>query len=194
MNIFNLFAKKSKPKNTSPQPQNWREAMAAECATNTISNDDVPKLSRSERPILCSDLRLPEKTRIKLESLIADNYLDRSEAIVDDFFAIIEKDGVTLELPGEIYDLLNSRRKRGACTDKQVAEVYIRHEAEKIQSAVDKKRFKEMGVTHVIIRTSEDQRVCSVCKKHSKKKYRIDDAPEIPMCWDCRCYYEAVIK
>lgn len=194
MNIFNLFTKKSKVEKNSSQPKNWREAMAAECSTNTISNDDIPKLSRSERPILCSDLHLSEKTRIKLENLIADNYYDRSESLVDYFFAIIEKDGANLELPIEIYDLLNSKRKRGTCTDKQVAEVYIRHESEKIRSALDKKRFKEIGVTHVIIRTSEDQRVCPICKKHSNKKYRIDDAPEIPMCWDCRCYYEAVIR
>lgn len=195
MGLFDLFFKpKNEQKNTKPQPQNWREAMAAESNSKAMAAYQEPKLTKKECPKLCPDLNVPEKTRKKLEKLLIDESSSRSGALVDDFFLIAEEDGVSLQFPQEIYDILNSRRKRGTCTEKQVASVYIRHEEEKLRTVSDMKKFKKMRITHVVIRTAEDQRVCPICQKHSKKKYRIDEAPVIPMCWECRCYYEPVIK
>lgn len=53
--------------------------------------------------------------------------------------------------------------------------------------------FKKLGIKKVKIRSSQDQRVCSDCKKHAGKTYTINQLPKLPICRNCRCYYEPVI-
>ena len=47
--------------------------------------------------------------------------------------------------------------------------------------------FKSAGVEYVRWVTEKDEKVCSVCNPRHKVVYRIDELPEIPAHWHCRC-------
>ncbi|MDR1516444.1 MAG: hypothetical protein LBS45_12195 [Synergistaceae bacterium] len=179
----------AKAKN-SKKPSNWREAAFA---ANPLAGIKIPIPSKQGNPPLCTHLGVPEKTRKKLENFLYRNHNARSEGLVQEFLAIAEKDGQVLSFPPEIADILNSRRKRGACSLKQIAEVYIRHELNVIDARETLKSCVDLDIRYVIIRTAADSRVCPVCKKRNRKRYHINRIPMIPMCWECRCYYEPVI-
>ena len=145
--------------------------------------------------LLCNDLNYPESLRLELDRFIRKKQHVRSEGLVAPFFDIINKAGYPLSFPSEIYDILNSRRKRGKCTDKQVAAVYIRHEISKLQALRELENAKELGVRYIYIRTARDgDRVCQACRVHEGKRYPINMVPVLPLCWECRCYYEPVIE
>ena len=50
--------------------------------------------------------------------------------------------------------------------------------------------FKDVGVRYVRWVTEDDERVCSVCNPRHNVVYRIDELPEIPAHWHCRCILE----
>lgn len=47
--------------------------------------------------------------------------------------------------------------------------------------------FKDAGVQYVRWVTENDEKVCSVCAPRNGVVYRIDELPEIPAHWHCRC-------
>lgn len=139
---------------------------------------------------LCHHLNVSDKTRKNLESFLVKNCLSRSENLVDDFLQIAHMDTQELHFPEEISQILNSRRKRGSCTEKQITIVYIRHELNTLKAIKDLTKFRELGIKKVKIKSCKDQKTCSVCKKHDNKSYDLNSIPVLPLCWECRCYYE----
>ena len=69
---------------------------------------------------------------------------------------------------------------------KQQAENKIRQAR---QSLADMRAIKD--ITHYVVSTSGDGRVCAACKKHDNKKYDVNDAVVgknyPPFCDECRC-------
>lgn len=51
------------------------------------------------------------------------------------------------------------------------------------------KAYRDSGVTHVIWRTEEDDKVCSVCEERDGEIYPIDEIPPKPH-YGCRCFFE----
>lgn len=49
------------------------------------------------------------------------------------------------------------------------------------------KAFKDAGFQYVRWVTEDDEKVCSVCAPRNGVVYRIDELPEIPAHWHCRC-------
>lgn len=47
--------------------------------------------------------------------------------------------------------------------------------------------FRDLGIRYVRWVTEADEKVCSVCAPRNGVIYRIDDLPEIPAHWHCRC-------
>ena len=47
--------------------------------------------------------------------------------------------------------------------------------------------FEDAGVRYVRWVTEDDEKVCSVCAPRNNVIYRIDELPDIPAHWHCRC-------
>lgn len=142
---------------------------------------------------LCSHLNAPETIRKDLESFLIKHRSSRPEVLVTEFMQIVHSGAIKLQFPSEIYRVLNSRRKRGSCTEKQVAAIYIRHELSVLKRMDELNKFRDMSIKKVRIKTCEDGRTCSECKKHKNRVYTLNNLPLLPLCWECRCYYEPQI-
>lgn len=169
----------------------WRDAAKQ---SNLPIKAPTPKFPANIK--LCAHLNVTEKTRLKLENLLMENWNSRSENLLEDFFNICSSDNVNPIFPGEIRELVLNRYKRAPNEEslrKKVATIYMRHELNVLRS------FLELAdcngkVKRVKIRTSEDGLVCPTCRKHANKTHSLEKAPVLPLCWECRCYYEPVIK
>lgn len=166
----------------------WRDA-----ARKSGYGIKIPTPTLLKQLSLCIHLTVTEATRKQLQYFLMEHWSSRSERLVDEFLRIATKDNDDLQFPDELVQLLNSYRKRGTCSIKQIAAVYIRHELNVIARRNELERGKRLGIKKVKIRTSEDGRVCKTCKTVSRRTYNIDDVPSLPLCWECRCYYEMQI-
>jgi len=102
--------------------------------------------------------------------------------------AFIDDNGVDFPFPNELSNHMRENRNNVRTAD--ILEVYIRYQKNLVMEQETLVKARKLRVKKVKIRTCEDVRVCDVCKKHANKIYNIDKAPQIPLCWECRCYYE----
>jgi len=132
-----------------------------------------------------------EKKKIdnRINKMIASNA--RAKTGVKQLAIDMETIGYEYRFPKALVKYMES--EYGNYELKKVLEIYIRHEKFKLRNASELERAKRLDVKKVIIRSSEDARVCPVCRKHANKKYTIDKVPQLPLCWECRCYYEPQI-
>ena len=183
--LKNAFVKKE-------TPHGWREAAKS---SNLAIKIPQPKFSGDIK--LCVHLDTAEETRKKLENLLINNWSARADNLLEEFFQICASDDVIPNFPKEIETIVLDGYKgkpNQEALRKKVATVYIRHELNVLKNSLELDQGKGVGVKKVKIRTCEDGRVCSACRKHSKKTYSLEKAPQLPLCWECRCYYELVIK
>ncbi len=56
-----------------------------------------------------------------------------------------------------------------------------------------KERYKDAEIEYVEVLAAEDERTCDICGEEHLKKYRIDEAPILPLHPNCRCTIIPVI-
>lgn len=66
----------------------------------------------------------------------------------------------------------------------------VRQYADNVTTQARIRAFRDAGVEYVRWVTERDDRVCSVCAPRDGRIYRIDEIPEIPAHWRCRCWLE----
>jgi len=187
LNIFD-FLKNTFAKNES---SGWREA-----AKNSNLTIKIPQPKFSDIK-LCVHLNTAEETRKKLENLLINNWSARADNLLEEFFQICSSDDVIPNFPKEIETIVLDGYKKKPNQEsikKKVATIYIRHELNVLKNSLELDKGRMVDVKKVKIRTCEDGRVCPACRKHSKKTYNLEKAPKLPLCWECRCYYELVIR
>jgi Phage Mu protein F like protein. len=64
----------------------------------------------------------------------------------------------------------------------------IQQTADDITMASLIESYKKSGVKKVVWHTQGDEKVCAECKKLDKKVFDINNVPEIPQHYACRCY------
>ncbi len=111
---------------------------------------------------------------------------------VKEIAELIDNSKINYPFPHDLVAFMDN--KYSDYTTKKILEIYIRHEKYKIINEADLNKAKKLGVKKVKIRTCQDSKVCNICKKHANKSYDINSAPQLPLCWECRCYYEPQIK
>ncbi|MGL5764488.1 MAG: minor capsid protein [Sarcina sp.] len=57
-----------------------------------------------------------------------------------------------------------------------------------------KERYKDADIKYVEMLAAEDERTCSICGEEHLKKYKIDEAPTLPLHPNCRCTIIPIIK
>lgn len=156
----------------------------------------IPYITKLIMEESCNDLGLDEINRSYISSIIAYGaiYSHRSERIVTDIIKFIEDKKLEINFPIELihYVKTNSRKKKNNLKD--FLKIYINYYVTKAKSKSELNQFKLHGIKKIIIRTSEDIRVCDECKKHEEIVYPVDKVPLLPICWGCRCYYEPQIE
>ncbi|QQE81604.1 hypothetical protein GI364_24740 (plasmid) [Alicyclobacillus sp. SO9] len=121
----------------------------------------------------------------------------RPESLVDDFLEIAFSHATKLIFPGELRETVLKHYDNPPTADalqRECAAVYVRHEMNRWRQRSDLEKWaNEMGTAFVKWRTCQDERVCPVCQGYEDVLYPISKIPELPACWDCRCYYEPVV-
>lgn len=121
MGIFDIL--KRLLNNTSDNPKTWRETVR-----ESGYGIQKPAPNPPQNINLCSHLNVSEPIRKNLESFLVEHWASRAPNLVEKFMQIAHTNNTELKFPEEIAQTLNSRRKRGVCTEKQIAAVYIQHE------------------------------------------------------------------
>lgn len=189
LSFFDLFKPKHTPKKTAPT-STWRKAANESGYGIKLPPPDFPIMLK-----ICTHLDVPEKTREKLDKLLKKHYYSgvRLEGLVNEFLQITKQDEIeNLQFPVELVEVLATRRGKNL-KQKEIIAAYIRHEQSVLRTYVEITKFKELKIKEVKVRSCQDSRVCSTCQDHNGKVYKIYKSPKLPMCWECRCYYEAVI-
>ena len=103
----------------------------------------------------------------------------------------IKEREIDYPFPKDLLEYMRNERDTDKIED--ILEVFIRHKKNLNKDLLELNKAKKLGVKKVKIRTCQDARVCSACKKYANKTFSVNKAPKLPICWDCRCYYEPQI-
>jgi len=127
----------------------------------------------------------------KLESMIYNEISSMyhiSKKSVAPIAIYIRENDIDYEFPSDLVAYM--KNKYPGYTLEHILEVYIRYQKFRKRDISDLDRARELNLREVKIKTSEDSRICFNCEKHANKIYKIEEVPELPLYWGCRCYYE----
>jgi len=129
------------------------------------------------------------KIDAEIGKFLTNTALRVDKASVKHIVDLIEEGGIVYLFPEGLVDYMNQTKPGYTTTD--LLEVYIRWKQSKRRNTQTLDKAKSLDIKKVKIRTAEDgNRVCAACQKASKKIHNINAVPELPICWECRCYYE----
>lgn len=74
------------------------------------------------------------------------------------------------------------------------AETLVRTETAHIQTEAAKKRYQDYGIEYVEVLVDPDDRTCDLCKSLIGKRWRINEAPQLPLHPNERCCLVPVIE
>lgn len=185
------------PKDTTTSSSNkefksWKEASSSSGYGLQVPTPHMPKGMK-----LCTHLSVSEVTRQNLQRFLVDHWTARPESLVAEFLEIASSGDKDPIFPNEIVDIVKSNYKREPKPEsvrKKIASTYIRHEMNCWLRKADLEKYNEQGYRFASIRSAKDERVCEVCKSHDDILYEIDEIPQLPLCWECRCYYSPVVN
>ncbi len=168
------------------------EDLASMYASNTAIFQKQ-QLARQTKAALGIDPFISDKRLAPLVDAFVDANVGYVKGLTDDVASRLEKHALTAVQDGTLYTDLASKLETTFGFSQSRAELIARDQTGKLYGQVNAARQRELGVTHFIWRTSQDERVREDHQALNGQRFAYDDPPEEGLPGEpiqCRCTAE----